>query len=161
MQYRIGNGIDSHQLEEGIPLIIGGVSIPFSTGSKGHSDGDVLFHAIIDAMLGSLALGDIGKHFPSDNSDWKNVDSRILLEKTCKLMVAKKYFIENIDATIILQDPILNPHIFQMRKNIANVLSTNLNQISVKATTTDKMGVIGEGNGIACSTICLLNNHHE
>ena len=114
MQYRIGNGIDSHQLEEGIPLIIGGVSIPFSTGSKGHSDGDVLFHAIIDAMLGSLALGDIGKHFPSDNSDWKNVDSRILLEKTCKLMVAKKYFIENIDATIILQDPILNPHIFQI-----------------------------------------------
>ena len=92
MQYRIGNGIDSHQLEEGIPLIIGGVSVPFSKGSKGHSDGDVLFHAIVDAILGSLALGDIGKHFPSGNSDWKNVDSRILLEKTCQLMVAKEYF---------------------------------------------------------------------
>ena len=156
MQYRIGNGMDSHQLKEGIPLIIGGVSIPFPKGSMGHSDGDVLFHAIIDAILGSLALGDIGKHFPSDNADWKNVDSRILLEKTCKIIVAKEYFIENIDATIILQDPILMPYIFQMRKNTANILSTNLDQISVKATTTDKLGFIGKGKGIAASVSVLI-----
>ena len=161
MQYRIGNGIDSHQLEEGIPLIIGGVSIPFSKGSKGHSDGDVLFHAIVDAILGSLALGDIGKHFPSDNSDWKNVDSRILLEKTYKLMVAKEYFIENIDATIILQDPVLIPHIFQIRKNIANILSTNLDQISVKATTTDRMGFIGKCEGIVATAVILISDNIE
>ena len=133
MQYLIGNGIDIHQLEEGVPLVIGGVSIPYSKGSKGHSDGDVLFHAIVDAILGSLALGDIGKHFPSDNPRWKNADSRIFLEHACKLMGEKGYSVENIDATIILQEPILSPHILHMRENIADVLSTDLDQISVKA----------------------------
>ena len=156
MQYRIGSGVDSHRLEEGSPLIIGGVSIPFQKGSKGHSDGDVLFHAIVDAILGSLALGDIGKHFPSDNPSWKDVESKIFLEHSYRLMNKKGYSVENIDSTIILQEPILNPHILQMRKNIATILSADLNQISVKATTTDKLGFIGKGDGIAAITLVLI-----
>ena len=156
MKYRIGNGIDSHKLEEGILLVIGGVSIPFPKGSKGHSDGDVLFHAIVDAILGSLSLGDIGKHFPSDNPHWKDADSRLFLEHAYKLMDEKGYSVENIDATIILEEPVLNPHILQMRKNIAIILSTDLNQISVKATTTDKLGFIGKGDGIAATASVLI-----
>jgi len=156
MQYLIGNGIDVHQLEESIPLVIGGVSIPSSKGSRGHSDGDVLFHAIVDAILGSLALGDIGKHFPSDNPRWKNADSRIFLEHACKLMGEKGYSVENIDATVILQVPVLNPHIQKMRENIATVLSVDLDQISVKATTTDKLGFIGKGEGIAATASALI-----
>ena len=113
MQYLIGNGIDVHQLEESIPLVIGGVSIPSSKGSRGHSDGDVLFHAIVDAILGSLALGDIGEHFPSDNPSWKDVESKIFLEHSYKLMDEKGFSVENVDSTIILQEPILNPHILE------------------------------------------------
>ena len=156
MQYRIGNGIDIHQLEEGIPLIIGGISIPFKNGSKGHSDGDVLFHAIVAAILGSLSLGDIGKYFPSDNSKWKNADSRIFLEHVFKLINEKGYSVENIDATIILQEPIINPHILDMREKIASILSADLDQISVKATTTDKLGFIGKGEGIAATALVLI-----
>ncbi len=156
MQYRIGNGIDIHQLEEGIPLIIGGVPIPSQKGSKGHSDGDVLFHAIVDAILGSLSLGDIGKYFPSDNSKWKNADSRNFLEHVFKLINEKGYSVENIDATIILQEPILNPHILHMREKIASILSADLDQISVKATTTDKLGFIGKGEGIAATASVLI-----
>ena len=156
MQYRIGNGIDIHQLEEGIPLIIGGISIPFKNGSKGHSDGDVLFHAIVDAILGSLSLGDIGKHFPSDNSNWKNADSRTFLEQAFKLINKKGYSVENIDSTIILQEPRISPHILHMREKIASILSTDLDQISVKATTTDKLGFIGKGEGIAATASVLI-----
>tara|TARA_B100000315_G_scaffold18260_1_gene16323 strand:+ start:233 stop:709 length:477 start_codon:yes stop_codon:yes gene_type:complete len=156
MQYRIGNGIDIHQLEEGIPLIIGGISIPFKNGSKGHSDGDVLFHAIVDAILGSLSLGDIGKYFPSDNSNWKNADSRIFLEHAFKLINEQGYSVENIDATIILQEPIINSHILYIRENIASILSADLDQISVKATTTDKLGFIGKGEGIAATASVLI-----
>ena len=156
MQYLIGNGIDIHQLEEGRPLVIGGVPIPYSKGSKGHSDGDVLFHAIVDAILGSLALGDIGKHFPSDSPSWKDVESRIFLEHSYKLMDEKGYSVENIDATIILEEPVLSPHILQMRENISTILSTDLNQISVKATTTDKLGFIGKGEGISATVSTLI-----
>jgi len=156
MQYLIGNGIDVHQLEKNIPLVIGGVSIPSSKGSRGHSDGDVLFHAIVDAILGSLALGDIGKHFPSDNPSWKNVESRIFLEHSYKLMDEKGYSVENIDATIILEEPALSPHILQMRENISTILSTDLNQISVKATTTDRLGFIGKGEGISATVSTLI-----
>ena len=156
MQYRIGNGIDSHRLEEGILLVIGGVSIPFPKGSKGHSDGDVLFHAIVDAILGSLALGNIGKHFPSDNPHWKDADSRLFLEHASKLMDEKGYSVENVDATIILQEPVLSPHILLIRKNIAAILLVDLEQISVKATTTDKLGFIGKGEGIAAIASVLI-----
>ena len=134
MQNRIGYGIDAHQLEKGTPLIIGGVSISYSKGSKGHSDGDVLFHAIVDAILGSLALGDIGQHFPSDNVRWKDAESTIFLEHASTLLAEKGFWIENIDATIILQNPKLSPYILQMRKNIAEILTIELNKISIKAT---------------------------
>ena len=156
MQYRIGNGIDSHRLEEGILLVIGGVSIPFPKGSKGHSDGDVLFHAIVDAILGSLSLGDIRKHFPSDNPRWKDADSKLFLEHVYKLMDEKRYSVGNVDATIILQEPVLSPHILLMRENISAVLLVDLEQISVKATTTDKLGFIGKGKGIAASALVLI-----
>ena len=158
MQYLIGNGIDIHKFEQGFPFVIGGISIPSSKGSIGHSDGDVLFHAIVDAILGSLSLGDIGKHFPSDNPNWKDAYSRTFLEYVRKLMDEKGYAVENIDTTIVLQEPTLSPHILQMRKNIAAVLSMDLDQISVKATTTDKMGFIGRGEGIGATASVLIKN---
>ena len=160
MQNRIGYGIDAHQLEAGTPLIIGGVSIPFSKRSKGHSDGDVLFHSIVDAILGSLALGDIGQYFPSDEACWKDANSKNFLEHVYKLLTEKRFSIENIDATIILQNPMLTSYILQMRKNIADILSVDLGQISVKATTTDKMGFIGKGKGIAATAVVLISNNH-
>jgi len=156
MQFRIGSGIDYHQLKTGVPLIIGGVSIPFAKGSKGHSDGDVLFHAVVDAILGALALGDIGEHFPSDNSKWKDANSRLFLEHTYKLIKDNGFSVENVDTTIILQKPVLKPHIQEMRENMAAVLSADLNQISIKATSTDRLGFIGRGEGIAATTTVLL-----
>ena len=156
MQYLIGNGIDTHRLEEGLPLVIGGVSIPYSKGSKGHSDGDVLFHAIVDALLGSLSLGDIGQHFPSASPSWKDVESKIFLEHSYKLMAEKGYSVENIDATILLEKPVISPHILQMRENISTILSTDLNQISVKATTTDRLGFIGKGEGLSATVSTLI-----
>ena len=121
MQNRIGFGIDVHQLEAETPLIIGGVSISHSKGSKGHSDGDVLIHAIVDAILGAMALGDIGQHFPSDDVRWKDADSKIFLNHASTLLMEERYRVENIDATIILQNPKLSPYILQMRKNIAEI----------------------------------------
>ena len=156
MKNRIGYGIDAHQLKAGTPLVIGGVSIPFSKGSKGHSDGDVLFHAIVDAILGSLALGDIGLHFPSNEACWKGADSRKFLAYAFRLMTDKGFLIQNVDATIILQEPCLASYILQMRKNLANILSTDLKQISVKATTTDRMGFIGKGEGLAAIAVVLI-----
>ena len=160
MHNRIGYGIDAHRLEAGIPLIVGGVSIPFPKGSKGHSDGDVLFHAIVDAIFGSLALGDIGQHFPSDESRWENANSRKFLDHAFTLMDEKGFSIVNVDATIILQDPKLISHILQMRKNLADIFSTDLEQISVKATTTDKMGFIGKGEGIAATAVVLISDNN-
>ena len=156
MQNRIGLGVDAHRLEAGIPLIVGGVSIYFPKGSKGHSDGDVLFHAIVDALFGSLALGDIGLHFPSSESHWKDADSRKFLDYAFRLITDKGFLIQNIDATIILQEPCLTSYILQMRKNLSNILSTDLKQISVKATTTDRMGFIGKGEGIAATAVVLI-----
>ena len=156
MQNRIGYGIDAHRLEVGIPLVIGGVPIPFPKGSRGHSDGDVLLHAIVDAIFGSLALGDIGQHFPSDESCWENANSRKFLDHAFSLMTEKGFSIVNVDATIILQDPKLTSHILQMRKNLTDILSADLDQISVKATTTDKMGFIGKGEGIAATAVVLI-----
>ncbi|MBC8256404.1 MAG: 2-C-methyl-D-erythritol 2,4-cyclodiphosphate synthase [Candidatus Marinimicrobia bacterium] len=158
MPTRIGNGYDVHQLEAGTPLIIGGVSIPYPKGSKGHSDGDVLFHAIVDALLGSLALGDIGKHFPSNDPSWKNADSRKFLAHAFTLIKEKGYSIENVDSVIILQKPALASYILEMRNNIAKILSTELNQISIKATTTDNLGFIGKGEGIAATAVVLISN---
>ena len=158
MPTRIGNGFDVHQLEAGIPLIIGGVSIPFHKGSMGHSDGDVLLHAIVDALLGSLALGDIGTHFPSDDARWKDADSRKFLEHAYTLIKENGFSVENVDSVIILQRPAVAPHLLKMRKNIAQILSTDLDQISVKATTTDNLGYIGKGDGIAATAVVLISN---
>ena len=158
MPTRIGNGFDVHQLEAGTPLIIGGVSIPFHKGSKGHSDGDVLFHAIVDALLGSLSLGDIGTHFPSNDARWKDADSRIFLEHAITLIKEKGFSVDNIDSVIILQKPALAPYILDMRNNIAKILSTKLDMISVKATTTDHLGYIGNGEGIAATAVVLISN---
>lgn len=157
MQLRIGSGFDFHQLEKSIPLIIGGVSIPFAKGSKGHSDGDVLFHAIVDAILGALSLGDMGKYFPSNDPKWKDADSRRFLEYVCQLIEEKGYSIANIDATIIIEQPALKPHIINMRKNTALALSVDLDQVSIKATTTDKLGFIGKSEGIAATASVLLS----
>ena len=159
MKLRIGQGVDVHQLLAGIPLIIGGVSIPYSKGSKGHSDGDVLYHAIVDAILGALALGDIGQHFPSDNVRWKDAESTIFLEHVSTLLAEKGFVIANIDATIILQNPKLTPHILKMRKNISEILSVDLDKISVKATTTDRMGFIGKCEGIAATAVILISDN--
>ena len=159
MKNRIGQGVDVHQLVAGAPLIIGGVSIPYSRGSKGHSDGDVLYHAIVDAMLGALALGDIGQHFPSDDVRWKDAESKIFLEHASTLMKEKGFGIENIDATIILQNPKLTTHILQIRKNIAEILSVNIDKISVKATSMDKLGFTGEGKGIAATAVILISDN--
>ena len=157
MQYRIGHGIDVHQLVNNIPLIIGGIHIPYHKGSKGHSDGDVLFHAIVDSMLGALALGDIGKYFPSNNTKWKNANSKIFIDHIYNLINEKKYFIINIDTTIILQEPILSPYISEIKNNICSILSVKRDQISVKATTTDGLGFIGKNEGISATATILLS----
>jgi len=158
---RIGQGIDVHKLVAGTPLIIGGVSIPYPKGSKGHSDGDVLYHAIVDAILGALSLGDIGQHFSSDDDKWKDAPSRKFLEHAKYLMQENGYTTFNIDATVILQDPKINIYIIEMRKNIAHILSLDIDAVSVKSTTTDYLGVIGSGEGIAATAVALLTGDNE
>ena len=157
MKNRIGQGIDIHQLEVGTPLIIGGVSIPYSKGSRGHSDGDVLYHAIVDAIFGALGLGDIGRHFPSDNERFKNADSGEFLEYAQNLMYEKGFSLINIDTTVIIQEPQLSTYIIEMRKNIANILSISIDRVSVKATTTDHMGFIGSKEGLSAIAVVLLS----
>ncbi len=154
---RIGQGYDVHQLVEGRKLILGGVEIPHLKGLLGHSDADVLVHAIMDAFLGACALGDIGKHFPDNKDEYKNADSIELLKKICELLKSKGYEIINIDSTIIAQNPKLAPYIDKMRENIAVACSININQISVKATTEEHLGFTGQEAGISASAVCLLN----
>ena len=153
---RIGHGYDVHRLEQGRRCIIGGVDIPHRTGLAGHSDADVLTHAVMDALLGALALGDIGRHFPDNDPQYKGADSRKLLSHVLGLILAEGYCIINIDATIIAQRPKMAPHIEQMRKNIAETLRIDLKQINVKATTEEGLGFTGAGLGIAASAVCLL-----
>jgi len=156
MNIRIGKGYDVHQLAKGEKLIIGGVEIPFEKGTVAHSDGDVLIHAICDALLGAAAMGDIGVHFP-DNSDlYKNIDSMILLERTMLILRKEGYSIGNIDSTICLENPKLKDYIYEMRKRIATVLHSDISNISVKATTTEKLGFIGRGEGISAYAVALI-----
>lgn len=154
---RIGQGYDVHRLVEGRKLILGGVEIPHTKGLLGHSDADVLVHAIMDALLGACALGDIGKHFPDNDTKYKNADSIELLKKVCELMKTNGYEIQNIDSTIIAQNPKLAPYMEKMRENIAVACSININQISVKATTEEHLGFTGQEAGISASAVCLLN----
>ncbi len=154
---RIGMGYDVHRLVEGRKLIIGGVEIAYEKGLLGHSDADVLLHAIMDALLGAAALGDIGKHFPDTDPAYEGVSSLKLLEKVGELLEEHSFLIENIDATIIAQAPKMRPHIDAMQKNIADALKIDVCQVNVKATTEEGLGFTGSGEGIASQAVCLLN----
>lgn len=153
---RIGQGFDVHQLVAGRALIIGGVTIPYEKGLLGHSDADVLLHAICDALLGAAALGDIGRHFSDTDAKFKNIDSRILLRETLHLVRGAGFRVGNVDATIIAQSPKMAPHIFKMVEHIAADLRIEKSAVNVKATTTEKLGYTGRGEGIAAQAVVLL-----
>lgn len=153
---RIGQGFDVHRLVEGRPCIIGGVTIAHDKGLDGHSDADVLLHAICDALLGAAALGDIGKHFPPTDDRYKGINSRTLLTEVVNLLERKAYVIGNIDATVICEVPKLTPHMAQMCANIAQDCGVAIDQINIKATTTEKLGFTGRGEGIAAEAVCLI-----
>ncbi len=154
--FRIGHGYDVHRLVDGRKLILGGVKILYEKGLLGHSDADVLVHALMDSILGALALGDIGKQFPDNDDTYKNADSIVLLKKVYEIMTAHEYEICNADCTVICQSPKLAPYIDQMRKNIANALCTDISCISVKATTEEYLGFTGSGEGISAHAVCML-----
>ena len=155
---RVGTGYDVHRLTEGRDLIMGGVKIPYEKGLLGHSDADVLLHAIMDALLGAAALGDIGKHFPDSDPAYKGISSILLLKKVGELLLEKGYLIENIDATIIAQAPKMRLYIDTMRENIANALEIDPNCVNVKATTEEGLGFTGTGEGISSQAICMLTS---
>jgi 2-C-methyl-D-erythritol 2,4-cyclodiphosphate synthase len=156
MGFRIGFGIDFHQLEEGRKLIIGGVHIPHHKGAVGHSDADVLLHAICDALLGAACLGDIGVHFPDTDNKYKNIDSRILLKESMALVQKEGWELVNIDSSLCLEEPKIKPYVQQMREEIAVILSTSINNISIKATTTERMGFVGRTEGLVAYANVLL-----
>lgn len=153
---RIGHGYDAHRFAAGRPLVLGGVTVPHDQGLAAHSDGDVLIHALCDALLGAAALGDIGRHFPDTSSDYANIDSRILLRKVVNLLQAKALQVGNVDITVIAQKPKLAPHVPAMRNNIAVDLQVDEAQVNIKATTTEGMGFTGRGEGIAAHAVVLL-----
>lgn len=153
---RVGMGYDVHRLVENRDLIIGGVKIPYEKGLLGHSDADVLLHAIMDALLGAAALGDIGKHFPDSAPEYKGADSLVLLKRVGELLSEEGYVIENIDSTIIAQKPKMAPHIQQMRKNIADTLGLDISRVNVKATTEEGLGFTGTGEGISSQAVALI-----
>lgn len=156
---RIGFGYDVHQFQEGRKLFLGGVEIPFERGLKGHSDADVLLHAICDALLGALALGDIGYHFPDTDERYKNIDSKILLKETYNIVKEKGYILNNLDSTLVLERPKMRPFIDAIREKIAELLETGVENISVKATTSEKMGFAGREEGVvAFATVLLRKN---
>jgi len=156
---RIGQGFDAHRFSDKRRLVLGGVEIPFDKGMEAHSDGDVVIHALCDAILGALALGDIGQHFPDSSATYKGIDSRILLRHVVELMQQQQYGVQNIDITIIAQAPKLAPHLPAMRDILANDLHTPVNNVSLKATTTEHMGFTGRGEGIAAMAVVLLLPH--
>ena len=156
MAYRIGLGVDFHQLKEGRDLWIGGIKIEHTKGSVGHSDADVLLHAICDAMLGALSLGDIGVHFPDTDMSYKNIDSKILLQKTVKLIRNEGYSVVNIDSTLCLEQPKIKPYTAQMRQAIAAIVGITEKDISIKATTTEKMGFVGREEGLMAHAVVML-----
>ncbi|MET0463773.1 MAG: 2-C-methyl-D-erythritol 2,4-cyclodiphosphate synthase [Chitinophagaceae bacterium] len=159
MSYRIGSGVDFHQLAEGRELWIGGVKVPHTKGAVGHSDADVLLHAICDALLGALALGDIGVHFPDTDATYKGIDSKILLKKTVELIHQEGYKVVNIDSTLCLQAPKIKPFVPQMQEAIASIAGLTTRDVSIKATTTEQMGFVGREEGLmAYATALLVDN---
>jgi 2-C-methyl-D-erythritol 2,4-cyclodiphosphate synthase len=153
---RIGHGYDVHAFREGDHLVLGGVRIPFTKTFLAHSDGDVAIHALCDALLGAAALGDIGQHFPDTSGEFKNIDSRILLRRVVALLKERGHFVGNVDITIVAQAPKLAPHIPAMRENLAADLDVDLDRVNVKATTTERLGFAGRGEGIAAYAVALL-----
>ena len=158
MNLKIGQGIDFHRLEKGYNLWLGGVKIPSEKGCIAHSDGDTLLHAICDSLLGAAGLGDIGNHFPDTSSEFKNIDSKILLKRTFSLISEKGFRIVNIDSTVCLEKPKISPYIPEMRAVISSILETPFENISIKATTTEKLGFIGNEEGIAAFAVVLLRD---
>ena len=156
MAFRIGFGVDFHQLAEGRELWIGGVLVPHTRGTLGHSDADVLLHAVCDALLGAACLGDIGVHFPDTDASYKNIDSKILLQKTIELIKNEGYVIVNIDSTLCLQEPKIKPYVEQMRRAIAEVAGLTEKLVSIKATTTEQMGFVGRKEGVVAYATVLL-----
>ena len=154
--YRIGQGVDFHQLVTGRDLWLGGVKIPHEKGAKGHSDADVILHAICDALLGALSLGDIGTHFPDTSAEFKNIDSKILLQRSYDLIKAKGYSVVNIDATLCLEQPKIKPYVPEMQRVIAGILELGDDAVSIKATTTEKMGFVGREEGVVAYASALL-----
>ncbi len=156
MNFRVGFGFDVHQLKDDLDFWLGGIIIPHTKGGLGHSDADVLVHVICDALLGAANLGDIGVHFPDTSSDFKNIDSKILLKKVMILIREKGFEVSNIDSTICLEKPKLSPHIFRMKEVLSNCMQISVEDLSIKATTTESLGFEGRGEGIACHAIVLL-----
>lgn len=154
--FRVGIGYDVHQLKDGLPLTLGGVRIEHSKGLMGHSDADVLIHAVCDALLGAAALGDIGKHFPDTDPKYKGIDSRLLLKETARLTREKGYEINNIDSILCMQKPKVAPYIHQMRQNLAETMGIDIDQVSVKATTTEHLGFEGREEGISAHAVTIL-----
>ena len=157
----MGIGYDIHKLKEGLPLFIGGINIKSSLGSVGHSDGDALIHAIVDSLLGAAGLGDIGNFFPSDDEKWRDAQSNIFLSEATRMIIQKGYQISNIDCTIIIQKPILQKFVPDIRKNITKILNISEERLSIKATTTDNLGVIGESNGWSVIAIATIYKNDE
>lgn len=153
---RIGHGYDAHRLVEGRPLVLGGVTIPYEKGLEGHSDADAVIHALCDAILGAMCLGDIGSHFPDTDPELKNIDSRILLQQVYDLMKKNKFVLGNADITILAQAPKMAGHISSMQKNLSTDLDAKITDINIKATTTEKMGFVGRGEGIAVYAVVLI-----
>lgn len=153
---RIGQGYDVHRLVEGRPLIIGGLTLPYEFGLDGHSDADVLLHAISDALLGAIGEGDIGRHFPDTDPEFKGADSKVLLKRVWKMVQEKGYRLGNLDACIIAQKPKMAPYIKEMQEKVADLLESDVKQVNIKATTTEKLGFTGRGEGIAAEAVCLL-----
>lgn len=158
MNIRIGNGYDIHQLVEGRPLILGGVNIPHRLGLLGHSDADVLTHAIMDALLGALGMGDIGHYFPPSDPKWKGANSMVLLQQVLEIIQSQGWKIGNIDSTIVAEQPKLKPHLKSMRSQLADILAIEIDQISIKATTNEKLGPVGREEGICAYAVVLLVN---
>jgi 2-C-methyl-D-erythritol 2,4-cyclodiphosphate synthase len=156
MSFRIGSGVDFHQLGEGRPLMLGGIHVPHDRGCIGHSDADVLLHAICDALLGALALGDIGVHFPDTDNRYKGIDSKILLKECAALIKAEGYGIVNVDSTLCLEAPKIKPYVPQMQERIAEILGLTVRDVSIKATTTERMGFVGRKEGVVAYATALL-----
>lgn len=157
IKYRVGNGYDVHRLEDGLPLWLGGVRVEHQKGCVAHSDGDVVIHALCDALLGAAAMGDIGSHFPDTSEDFKGVDSKLLLTKTIDMTAQKGFCVENVDMTIAMQRPKLRPYIDTMRQVLAEILKIDVDAVSIKATTTEKLGFEGREEGVSAYAVVLLS----